>query len=75
MLVENSTVSRISICSKKNSDKSKGSPSTESPESPSMRHAFLKEFPSCEDYWASETQEIKIKNLEQSINDMEKYQL
>ena len=45
------------------------------PESPNMKHAFSQEFPSCEQYWTTECQDMKIKTLEQAVNDREKYQL
>ena len=47
MLVDKSSITRISVNSKKNSYKSKGSPSTEVPESPNMKHTDSQEFPSC----------------------------
>lgn len=77
MLVDRSSLSRISVNSKKNTYKSKisPSPSTSMPETPQLLPAYSNDFLSCEEYWITECPDRQLKTLEKTVAEMEKNQL
>jgi predicted transcriptional regulator len=74
MLVDNSSISVISVHSKNKSANTKNSPSTSVPESPQLKDSNSRDFQSYDDYWTSECEGVKVRNLSKTIQDMDKNQ-